>query len=104
MLSDTGHAETLGVAVGGIEVSLADAIAVVTALVNKGLTLCRLDRSEEAVGVYDEVVARFEQAPEPALREAVARALVYKGVALGDLDRSEEEVGVYDEVVARFEQ
>jgi hypothetical protein len=29
MLSDTGHAETSGVAVGGMEVSLSDAIAVV---------------------------------------------------------------------------
>ena len=49
-----------------------------------------LDRSEEALGVYDEVVARYGDAPEPALREQVARALVNKGVTLGELDRSED--------------
>ena len=62
----------------------------------------RSSRSEEAVGVYDEVVARFGDAPEPALREQVAKALVNKGVALGALERSEEAVGVYDEVITRF--
>ena len=46
-------------------------------------------------GAYDEVVARFGEAPEPALRERVAGALVNKGVTLGALDRSEEALGVY---------
>ncbi len=44
------------------------------ALFNVGVLLGQLDRSEEAVGVYDEVVARFGDAPEPALREQVAKA------------------------------
>jgi TolA-binding protein len=47
-------------------------------------------------------VARFGDAPEPALREQVAKALVNKGVTLGELGRSEEAAGVYDQVVARF--
>ena len=53
-------------------------------------------------GVYDEVVARFGEATEPALREQVAMALVNKASRLGELGRSEEAAGVYDEVVARF--
>jgi hypothetical protein len=61
-----------------------------------------LDRSEEAIGVYDDVVARFGAATELALREQVAKALFNKGVRLGTLDRSEEAIGVYDDVVARF--
>ncbi len=35
---------------------------------DKGVRLGSLDRPEEAIAVYDDVVARFGQAPEPALR------------------------------------
>ncbi|MGH8614479.1 MAG: tetratricopeptide repeat protein [Gammaproteobacteria bacterium] len=72
------------------------------ALVNKGFRLGALNRSEEAVTVYDEVVQRFGEATEPAVREQVAKALVNKGFRLGALNWSEEEVAVYDEVVQRF--
>lgn len=34
---------------------------------DKGFRLGQLGRSEEAVGVYDEVVARFGDAPEPTI-------------------------------------
>jgi hypothetical protein len=34
-----------------------------------------LGRSEDEMAVYNEVVARFGDAPEPALRELVATAL-----------------------------
>ncbi|MGZ9110646.1 MAG: hypothetical protein ACXW3X_06055 [Rhodoplanes sp.] len=44
------------------------------ALVNKGVTLGTLSRSEEAIGVYDDVVARFGGATEPPLKEVVERA------------------------------
>jgi tetratricopeptide (TPR) repeat protein len=80
------------------------AVGIPKALVNVGVLLAELGRSEEAVGVYDQVVTRFGQAPEPALRERVAKALVNKGVRLGELGRSEEEIGVYDQVVTRFGQ
>ncbi len=69
---------------------------------NLGVTLGRLGRSEEEIGVYEEVVERFGEAPELALREPVAKALVNKGVRLGELERSEEAIGVYEEVVERF--
>jgi hypothetical protein len=44
------------------------------ALVNKGVTLGTLERFEEALAVYDDVVARFGDATEPILRQAVAIA------------------------------
>ncbi len=69
---------------------------------NLGVVLGDLGRSDDAVEVYDEVVARFGEATEPALREQVATALVNKGVRLGALGRSDEELEVYDEVVARY--
>jgi len=57
--------------------------------------------TDDEIARYDEVVARFGDATEPALREQVARAL-NKGGTLEALDRSEEAAGVYDEVVARL--
>lgn len=40
----------------------------------KGFELGTLNRGEEAIAAYDEVLRRFGEAPEPALREQVARA------------------------------
>jgi tetratricopeptide (TPR) repeat protein len=64
--------------------------------------MAELDRPEEAIAVYKEILARFGDSPEPALREEVAKALVNKGVTLGQLDRSKEAIAVYEEVLARF--
>ena len=61
-----------------------------------------LNRSEEEIQTYDEVLRRFGDATEPALREQVATALVNKGVTLGQLNRSEDEIRTYDEVLLRF--
>ncbi|MBI5892606.1 MAG: SIR2 family protein, partial [Deltaproteobacteria bacterium] len=58
---------------------------VAKALVNKGVTLGSLNRSEEAIAVYDDVVKRFGNAKEPALLERVAKALFNKGFTLGSL-------------------
>lgn len=38
------------------------------------MTLGTLGRPEEELAVYDQAVARFGEATEPALREAVGRA------------------------------
>ena len=42
---------------------------------NLGVVLGELERSAEALAVYDEVVARYGEDPAPALREVVARAV-----------------------------
>src|SRR5215471_5610030 len=96
-----------------------------TALVYKGITLGQLDdepaqgvnnplgvprglgrqllgRPDDVMQVYDQVVARFGEEPEPAVRGQAATALVNQGVRLGQLGRPEEEMEVYDQVVARF--
>ncbi|MDZ7305400.1 MAG: SIR2 family protein, partial [candidate division KSB1 bacterium] len=72
------------------------------ALLRKGYVLGQLNRSEEALAAYDEVLRRFGEATELPLREQVARALVNKGYRLGQLNRSEEELAAYDEVLRRF--
>lgn len=72
------------------------------ALVNKGVTLDALDRGEEAIAAYDEVVKRFGDAGELSLREEVGKALVNKGFRLGVLNRNDQEFAAYDETVKRF--
>ncbi len=72
------------------------------ALTNKGLILDVLQRREEAIAVYDEVVKRYGEAPEEALREQVATALLNKSITLGQLQRRDEAIAVCDEVVKRY--
>lgn len=45
------------------------------ALVNKGLTLDELDRSEAELAIYEQVVDRFGDDSTPGVREQVACAL-----------------------------
>ncbi|MEM7427721.1 MAG: hypothetical protein AAF441_16635, partial [Pseudomonadota bacterium] len=68
------------------------------ALVNKGVRLGQLGRSEDEIVVYDEVADTYRNDPDPELRVQVAQALYNKGVRLGQLGRSEDEIVVYDEV------
>jgi len=73
------------------------------ALVKKGITLSKLNCFEEAIAVFDEVVARFADSDETALRALAAIALLSKGIALGEeLNRIEGAITVFDEVVVRF--
>ncbi|MGX5664045.1 hypothetical protein, partial [Diaphorobacter nitroreducens] len=48
--------------------------SVAKVLVNRGIAQGRLNQHEAAVATYDEVLRRFGEAAEPALREQVARA------------------------------
>ena len=75
---------------------------VALALVKKGITLGRLNRSEEEIAVYDDVVRRFGSSENADLLAQVAMALVNKGITLGQLNRSKEAMAVYDEVVRSF--
>jgi hypothetical protein len=56
---------------------------------NKGTVLGQLRRTEEAIGVYDDLIARFGEASEPALRELVAQARAAREAALDELQLSE---------------
>jgi tetratricopeptide (TPR) repeat protein len=72
------------------------------ALFNKGVTLGAQGQNDDEIAAYDEVVRRFGDATEAALRALVARALVNKGVTLGAKGQSDDEIAAYDEVLRRF--
>ena len=59
-------------------------------------------RLEEAIGLYNQVVAGSKSTPETQHGLAVAMAMVNKGFTLGELDRADEGIAVYDEVIERF--
>ncbi len=52
-------------------------------MVYKGASLVELNRTEEAIQVYDEVAAIYKDRSEPQIAEQVAMAMFYKGVSLG---------------------
>jgi tetratricopeptide (TPR) repeat protein len=54
------------------------------AMVNKAVAIGQMGDSAAAIALYDEVIARFGDAPEPGLREQVARALFNKALTLRD--------------------
>ena len=72
------------------------------ALLNSGIALGALNRSEEALAVYDEVERRFGNAAELALREQVARALVNRGVTVRGLGRTEEATTILQNLLAAY--
>lgn len=68
----------------------------------KGFTLGVLNRNEDAISAYDEVVRVFGDSSETVIKELVAKALNNKGVLLGVLNRDEDAISVYDKVVMQF--
>lgn len=73
-----------------------------SALFNKGVVLAQMGRADEAIAIYDELVARTGGSRHLGLRENAVRALFNKGASLSTLRRHEEAVGVYDELIGTF--
>jgi tetratricopeptide (TPR) repeat protein len=72
------------------------------ALFFQGIILSTLNRSEDAISVYDILLESFSNSTEPSLQELIANALFSKGATLGKLNRYEEAIAVYDSVLERF--
>lgn len=72
------------------------------AFLTKGMLLGQLDRSDEAIAIYDQLIERFGRSATPGIPSLVATALVNKGVRLDALGRLAEELDVYTEVLDRF--
>ena len=71
--------------------------------VYRGNVLARLNRSDEALAEWDEVVRRFGTSKIPSFLFVVALAQFGKGIVLGLLDRSDEALVAWDEVVRHLE-
>lgn len=89
-------------ALAGISTEDADE-QIARALFNKGLSLSRLDRREEAIAAYNEIVKRYGNSDIEPLCEQVAKGLFNKGFTFGELERFHEEIAAYDDLIKRFE-
>ena len=72
------------------------------ALVGRGYRLGHLERDEEALASYADVLQRFANDPAPALRKQVAWALFNQGLTLSKLRRVDEALVSFAEVLERF--
>ncbi|MEI7851372.1 MAG: tetratricopeptide repeat protein, partial [Kiritimatiellales bacterium] len=71
-------------------------------LLDQGLAHISLNDFSSAIAAFDEMVGRFGDDKDPALRKLIAKVLVNKGVALGESKRPNEEIAAYDDLIGRF--
>lgn len=64
---------------------LDDFEVVLSGLIEVANTLRKVGRSQEAAGMFDEVISRFQQDTDPHWRTQAAQALINKGSLLGEL-------------------
>ena len=69
------------------------------ALFHKGNTLARMNRQEEAVMEWDEVIGRFGSSDRPFLQEKVAESIAHKIVALTELNRWDQALAACADVL-----
>jgi tetratricopeptide (TPR) repeat protein len=60
-----------------------------------------LNKEEEAISVYEELIRRFDSATELVFHEIIAQALLKKGDMLTRL-KSHQALTVYDDLIERF--
>jgi hypothetical protein len=71
-------------------------------LLDKGSSLGLDYHKEEAIAVYDDLIARFGSATETPLREYVAKALGWTELMLWTRGREKEANAIYADLIARF--
>ena len=76
--------------------------SVIKALVNRGVILMRLERSEEAMVAFDKAVGSFGDTGSQELRPVVATALLNKSFLLSGTGNKPEAIGICDELIAEF--
>ena len=89
-------------ALANCNAALLDDANLVFAYWYKAIALVKLERFEDALTVYDEILTRLGSATDSVLQEMVAKALINKGAALSRLDRVEDALAAFEEVLTCF--
>jgi tetratricopeptide (TPR) repeat protein len=71
-------------------------------LFNKGIAVKSAYGPDAAIAVYDEVVRRYGDHLDPALRELVVHALINKGLDVFKVKGLKAAVAIFDELVRRY--
>lgn len=72
------------------------------ALFNKAYTLQKLQRTAEAITVYDEIILCVTADDPLELQKQVIKSFFQKGFLLQQLNQIEQAITVYDEIISRF--
>lgn len=68
----------------------------------KGIILDKLNKIEDEIIVYDELVKRFGTNKEEIIQIQIANSLFNKGIKLAEMKRDEEAINAYTEIINRF--
>ena len=71
---------------------------------NKGVRLLQQGQPDQALEVYRQLIDRFGDDVDLALREIVAKALLYQSATLADLQRPTEALAGLERTVNRYEE
>ncbi len=71
-------------------------------LIFKGVAQGKAGSPKDAIETYDQLIARYGDATEPAIREQVAKAMRNKGVTQRQAGSPEDAIETYDQVIARY--
>jgi tetratricopeptide (TPR) repeat protein len=72
------------------------------AMLNRGVTLGRMQCLDEELEAYQAVIDRFADAQELPLREQVALAMVNRGITLGQMERPDEALKAFQAAIHHF--
>ncbi|HYG47308.1 MAG TPA: AAA family ATPase [Allosphingosinicella sp.] len=81
-----------------------EAVSAAFDLNDKAARRYRAGDSRHSLTLLDDLIARFGEATELALRQQVAWAMLFKGAVCGERDDWDEAFANYDEVIARYGQ
>ena len=73
-----------------------------TALVAKGNGLAKLGQNEEAIRAFEEVLGRFGDVQDLAIKKQLAQAMTAKGRVLKVLGDDHQAAMVFEDVITRF--
>lgn len=71
-------------------------------LFNIAITLKLLNRNEEEIAIYNDLITSFKRIDTPLIKEQIAKALYNMGVRLGQLNRIEQEIETYNQLLQEY--
>ncbi len=69
---------------------------------NKALMLRKMEKAEEAIALYDQLITTYLDDTTPALRDPVANAILNKAAMLGKMEKTEEAITLYAQLIATY--
>ena len=73
------------------------------AIIKKAELLYKLERFEDVLPAYNDVISYFDDSDKDHLKEAVAKAVINRVAVLNKLNREDDLLPALDEVIERFE-